>query len=34
MPDYHQTGRWLHLGSGFAAVGLGLVVMLLPKLAG
>jgi|GEM_PF-3604910 len=29
--DIHSLGRWLHLGSGFAAVGLGLVVMLMPK---
>ena len=27
----HDLGRWLHLGSGFAAVGLGAVVMLMPK---
>jgi hypothetical protein len=30
-PDLHAAGRWLHLASGFAAVGLGLAVMLLPK---
>lgn len=29
--DLHPLGRWLHLGSGFAAVALGLAVMLLPK---
>ena len=29
--DAHAAGRLLHLGGGFAAVGLGLVVMLLPK---
>ena len=27
----HAVGRWVHLGSGFAAVALGLAVMLLPK---
>ena len=27
----HAVGRWAHLGSGFAAVALGLAVMLLPK---
>ena len=32
MPAEVQiAGRWLHLTSGFAAVGLGAVVMLLPK---
>ena len=30
-PDLHAAGRLLHLGGGFAAVGLGLAVMLLPK---
>jgi len=29
--DWHHLGRLLHVGSGFAAVGLGLAVMLLPK---
>ena len=29
--DLHAAGRLLHLGGGFAAVGLGLAVMLLPK---
>jgi hypothetical protein len=29
--ELHNLGRWLHLGSGFAAVGLGLIVMLMPK---
>ena len=31
MTLLHAVGRWVHLGSGFAAVGLGLAVMLLPK---
>jgi uncharacterized membrane protein len=29
--NFHDVGRWLHLGSGFAAVALGAAVMLLPK---
>jgi len=31
MTTLHSVGRWVHLGSGFAAVALGLGVMLLPK---
>ena len=31
MPFVHEVGRWAHLSSGFAAVGLGVVAMLLPK---
>lgn len=31
MQLLHEFGRWLHMGSGFAAVFLGLCVMLLPK---
>lgn len=31
VPDLHPLGRWLHIGSGFAAVALGVLVMLLPK---
>jgi uncharacterized membrane protein len=29
--DPHTLARWVHVGSGFAAVALGLVVMLVPK---
>lgn len=31
MSFVHEFGRWAHLSSGFAAVGLGVVAMLLPK---
>ena len=29
--DLHAAGRLLHLGGGFAAVGLGLALVLLPR---